>query len=276
MKKVIATSIAGLYLGIGQLKPFNPVLGETYQGFIPGHDIQIFNEEISHTPPKCRFLMVHPTFKFYGGWEFVVQLKPNKLAMFQDGVNIVDFGNGEKIMYNSPVIKLGGVIFGDRTARWSGVMKFIDEKNGLKAIIRLCAGPKLGGFFSKKRTDSLKGRIYTYKKTDLPEVFVRSSNKSVQRKIDLKMDDITQNLADIEGSWLQSLIIGDEEIWHIDRDKPVFHEAVKYPLPSDCRFREDMTWMKYGNLGYAETWKRRLEIMMDHEKNKREEYKNKK
>jgi hypothetical protein len=152
MKKVMAFSIAGLYLSVSQLKPFNPILGETYQGFFPGTDVAIYCEKIKHSPVTIRYLMVHPAFRFYGRYEFNVQMHKNSMSMFSDGIATVDFGKGEKIMFNTPTLKLGGLIMGDRVARWSGAIKYVDEKNGLKGIIKLSAGEKKGFFGGKKKT----------------------------------------------------------------------------------------------------------------------------
>ena len=45
-------------------KPFNPILGETYQGTIDG--CPIFLEQISHHPPISALYLVGRGFKIYG------------------------------------------------------------------------------------------------------------------------------------------------------------------------------------------------------------------
>ena len=49
MKAVIAFSIGNILLYINMAKPFNPVIGETFQGFIDG--CPIYGEQTSHHPP---------------------------------------------------------------------------------------------------------------------------------------------------------------------------------------------------------------------------------
>lgn len=49
----------------------------------------------------------------------------------------------------------------------------------------------------------------------------------------------------IEGSWLKNLKIGNNEIWNIDKFKPMRQKPVPNPIPSDCRFREDLIWLYY-------------------------------
>jgi Oxysterol-binding protein len=53
-RNIVAFSISGLWNMGGQKKPFNPILGETYQAHWPdGSSIQI--EHTSHHPPICNY-----------------------------------------------------------------------------------------------------------------------------------------------------------------------------------------------------------------------------
>jgi len=53
-KNLVVVSVSGLYNICGQRKPFNPILGETYQGhWQDGTTIDI--EHTSHHPPKCNY-----------------------------------------------------------------------------------------------------------------------------------------------------------------------------------------------------------------------------
>lgn len=45
-------------------KPFNPILGETYQGFIAG--CPVYAEQVSHHPPVTAIYMVGRGYKIYG------------------------------------------------------------------------------------------------------------------------------------------------------------------------------------------------------------------
>lgn len=48
-KKMVTFYFTMLHIGIEQQKPFNPILGETYQGLIGGN--QVLLEQVSHHPP---------------------------------------------------------------------------------------------------------------------------------------------------------------------------------------------------------------------------------
>lgn len=64
IKSIILFHISSTNLTISMNKPFNPILGETYQGFIDG--CPIFLEQISHHPPISSFLFCGRGYKMHG------------------------------------------------------------------------------------------------------------------------------------------------------------------------------------------------------------------
>jgi len=71
MKWVIAFVVSGSHLSVDMRKPFNPILGETFEGFWPD-GTKIYCEHISHHPPITTYLVEHPNklFKMYGSLEY--------------------------------------------------------------------------------------------------------------------------------------------------------------------------------------------------------------
>ena len=59
-----ALSNSVLYFDID--KAFNPVLGETFQGFIDGYPV--YGEQISHHPPISSILLYGRGYKVYGSF----------------------------------------------------------------------------------------------------------------------------------------------------------------------------------------------------------------
>ena len=57
-------------------------------------------------------------------------------------------------------------------------------------------------------------------------------------------------------------MIGNKAYWKIERDRPirVMHQHGNHVLPSDCRYREDLIWLKYNYMLIAHQWKIRLEV----------------
>ena len=58
-------------------------------------------------------------------------------------------------------------------------------------------------------------------------------------------------IAEVSGSWLENLVIGDKEYWNIDTYEPMKALPVPNPLPSDPRYREDLIWLLRDSEPYA-------------------------
>lgn len=91
-KRVITFAVSGMHLCTGQMKPFNPILGETYQGFL-SDGTNIFCEHISHHPPITNYLVedIDNKYRFYGSSEFTASMGANSLRTAQEGNNYVEF-----------------------------------------------------------------------------------------------------------------------------------------------------------------------------------------
>ena len=269
MKKVISAAIGGLYVSAKQLKPFNPLLGETYQAVFPQQNINVFIEHTSHHPPIANFLLTHMDFKFWGRYEFLAKLEGitrNTVIMHQNGPNHVDFNDGNRITFHWPHLQIDGLTHGDRVCKYIGHMKFVDEKNKIKAIIKFGETGE-GKSSSKKRTDMFYGKIYRYRKGE------ESPSKKKNAKDDeLNFGDLEELICNLKGSWLESLKANEQELWNIDKDTPTQYYPIEHPLPSDSRFREDLLWVKRDNKKHAHEWKLKLEERQRHEKKLRVDY----
>ena len=64
-KGVITFIMSGMYIPAQQLKPFNPYLGETFQGELP-NGAKIYVEQVTHKPLCARFYMFYQkVYKVY-------------------------------------------------------------------------------------------------------------------------------------------------------------------------------------------------------------------
>ena len=81
---VIATAIAGLHMNISSMKPFNPILGETYEGYFDDGTM-IHCEHTSHHPPITNFYLIGKGFKFYGRYEYFGKISGNTLILCSEG-----------------------------------------------------------------------------------------------------------------------------------------------------------------------------------------------
>lgn len=89
-KYVIVFIISGLHRGLAQRKPFNPILGETFEcGF--GDGTQICLEQVAHHPPISAFQMRGPNdvYVYTGAHEYKATLGLNYATGVQDGSNVM-------------------------------------------------------------------------------------------------------------------------------------------------------------------------------------------
>ena len=151
-----------------------------------------------------------------------------------------------------------GLIFGKRVMQHDGYFVAYDKKNGLKATIKMDCSKKSSWFSDEiNRFDLFEGQIYTFNsKADFSNY--KNRHDIVDREE--KGKDIKRVLCKIKGSWLENLIIDDEEIWNINNQLPQIAIPSKKCLPSDWRYREDLLYINDGfDFKRADIWKVLLE-----------------
>lgn len=132
-KYLAAYMIAGMHVCTGQLKPFNPLLGETLQATMPDGS-KVYCEHISHHPPITAFSLedVDGDYNLYGAAEFTASFGANTMRAGQEGNNYLKFKDNQVIRIQNPYYTLGGTVVGDRTINIDGFILFEDEENDIK------------------------------------------------------------------------------------------------------------------------------------------------
>ena len=155
-----------------------------------------------------------------------------------------------------PYAKLGGLFIGERTNKLQGCLVAYDQENKLKCVVKFDQGSS--GFLGlgKKRSDILRGEIYTVKDGKKMPYY---RNRAEMEKDNIKMKDKYRKVCVIEGSWLSQILIGEDEYWNMKKQKPERAIPISNPLPFDWRFREDLIYLKYNQHKKAELWKHKLE-----------------
>lgn len=84
-------------------KPFNPILGETYEARIGNY--KVVAEQISHHPPITSYYMWNKhseRFKVYGYVEYKSTIGFNNTVNHGMGPMVVEFEGGHKIELRAP------------------------------------------------------------------------------------------------------------------------------------------------------------------------------
>jgi hypothetical protein len=269
MKNFVSFSIAALYGNLQQMKPLNPIWGETYQGYLGNSSNKIYCEQISHHPPMTQIIIESPLFTIHATHHVEAATYPTSIKITTKGKNVAIFNDEQKTTYSireRPEAQVHGVIFGQRTVCYAGCMMIKDETNNIYAQARF--NPEKQGmlekFFSKTkatRPDFFKGLI--------------TRNKELLKDISRKAFYSKDMISYFEGEWLEYIIIDGEKYWELGKKQPMELFPVADTLPSDSAHRKDIQPLSKGDLETAQKAKEELESLQRHDRKLRAEFKKK-
>lgn len=126
-----AFTVSVVYFDID--KPFNPILGETFQGFIDG--CPVYGEQISHHPPISSILFIGRGYRIYGNIEAKVYVHLNSGEGVNEGFSTIEFDDGGRVVFQTAPGEVSGLAVGDRKFRFKGKTYIMDPKNRLFCAI---------------------------------------------------------------------------------------------------------------------------------------------
>ncbi|CAD8099746.1 unnamed protein product [Paramecium sonneborni] len=259
MKLVAQFSLAYNIMFLNMEKPFNPILGETFQGYMNGN--LLYSEQISHHPPVLGLYVLGRNFKLTGHLESQANFSANSITGQNYGYLKVTFPNKTSIIFNVMPGVIQGMTIGHRQFYYNGVGWLVDLDNKLFCDIVVTAFP---GMFSKKITpqDFMEGYIVKGSMKD-----VNKFNLETYRKYQgIKALPQQDKLSIISGRWTTGMIIDGIEVLNWFKHFPYKLKYEDYPLASDSNYREDLIALKTGDLNVAQDRKEQMEIKQRHDK----------
>ncbi|CAD8080229.1 unnamed protein product [Paramecium primaurelia] len=266
MKLVAQFSLAYNIMFLNMEKPFNPILGETFQGYMNGN--LLYCEQISHHPPVLGLYVLGRNFKLTGHLESQANFSANSITGQNYGYLQVTFPNNTSIIFNVMPGVIQGMTIGHRQFYYNGVGWLVDLENKLFCDIIVTAFP---GMFSKKVTpqDFIEGYIMKGSVKD-----VNKFNQETYRKYQgIKALPQQDRLSNISGRWTTGMIIDGVEVLNWFKHFPYKLKYEEYPLASDSNYREDLIALKTGDLNLAQDRKEKMEINQRHDKKIRQKKK---
>ena len=270
LKWVTTFLLSQLYLSALQTKPFNPIIGETFQTKIGS--MNVYCELIVNKPPTCSFYCIddNKTYKFYGYVGTVASTGANSCKATKKGKIILEFKDGFKYRIYYPNIHLSGVNVGNKCFNYKNVALIVDEVNQYVSYITFNPDKK-GGIFSMFGKKDKK---------NYPDYFIGDILKLSDVKIDNEgakheRDKKATSFCNITGEWTSYISFDNEVYWTRNNNDLLSLYFMEYTLPSDSTFREDVKLFKEGKEKEAQTIKENYEQIQRDDRKLREKYKNK-
>ncbi|XP_067096283.1 oxysterol-binding protein-related protein 2-like [Osmerus mordax] len=276
-------------------KPFNPLLGETYELIREDQGFRLVSEQVSHHPPVSAFHAESLTgdFVFHGSiypklkfWGKSVEAEPKGI------ITLELLKHKEVYTWSNPFCCVHNVILGKLWIEQYGTVEILNHSTGEKCVLNF----KPCGLFGKElhrvegyiQDKSKKKKCVIYGKwTECmwsvdPQTY--DLNKKAEKKADPKkakqeepegaenddaddMPEAQETVAVIPGSTLlwriSSRPAHSTEMYNFTNFAMALNElepGMEGTLaPTDCRLRPDIRAMEHGNMDEASREKERLE-----------------
>ncbi|CAD8209304.1 unnamed protein product [Paramecium pentaurelia] len=269
IKQCAAFSFGFIFSYLSMEKPFNPILGETFQGYFD--HCPIYCEQISHHPPICIIQYYGRKYKIDARLELVANFHSNSVVGRNVGEVKVIFDNPpqEIIILLAPGC-IYGTTFGDKSMDFLEKQFLFDLDNKLIMECAFKPEKKYCQYFNIEYlpySDYVAGGV-----CEVTDAAVGRYLREGYRKykgLDLKTE-VKSIKSIIKGVWNQELKFDNQKLISIMTDFPIKLELAQYPLPSDANFRMDVLMWKLRDFDQAQQWKERLEIFQRQDRKLRE------
>ena len=237
---ISAFIIGELFLSLNRnLKPFNPIIGETYEYFDNEKNFRYCSEQVSHNPQITAFFGETPDFALYGDTKNSTSFKILKGAMelsFKNKVHLHIKSTNDHFIYSRPNVMVKGFLKPPLHNDYNGTITienelFPENKGEIKFIEESWTNSTLGLFEGKIYCgDKI---IYLIKGNWNNNIYL-VDNDDTEKKIDLL--SIEQNQ-----EYLKNGKEGNYELPTFCYNLNYMDKNLEQSLPmNDSRFRKDM------------------------------------
>ncbi|GAA5973443.1 hypothetical protein JCM11641_006463 [Rhodosporidiobolus odoratus] len=138
-------------------KPFNPLLGETYESIRPEKGLQFISEKVSHHPPVMAFHGEAPK----KGWQVYGHIAPSQkfwgrsYELMIHGDYSVRFGDGETFSIRKPSSFVRNLVAGTKYLEVVGELLVTTDSSPAQAVVNF----KEGGWGGSSTRNKVEGKI---------------------------------------------------------------------------------------------------------------------
>jgi len=231
--------IGEIFLNIGRsLKPFNPIIGETYEFFDNERKFRFYSEQVSHKPQVTAYIAETPEFAYYGDTLNSTSFKIFKGSIeliFKNKVHIYLKKTGDHYILNPPTVYVKGLMKPPLYNDYGGTTiiqntKDISYRCELKFIEEGWTPNSLGNFEGTVFKD-YETIVYLIKGNWTKEIYITDPNGN--NRIDLLTLDKNQNYLN---NTIESYVL-PEYSCQLNQITP---ELEKILPKNDSRFRMDI------------------------------------
>lgn len=250
------------------LKPFNPIIGETYQAKIG--NLNIYLEQTVHKPPTANFYCFDDDglYKIYGYLAVTAHAGVNCFSSKKLGNVIIEFKDGNKYRIYYPTIYVGGTTMGKKYFNIKNSALIVDLNNKICCYVKFNPD-KVGlfeGLFKKKKDIKYYPDKFIGKIVNLSDVKIDKDGSNHELNKDAKSFGI------LGGEWTQEIIFGEEIYWKRNLENYCNLYEMDYKLPSDSSLREDLNLWGNNNEQKAQIKKEEYEEIQRNDTKLRNQY----
>jgi hypothetical protein len=156
LKWVTVFLISQLHISPIQTKPFNPIMGETFQCKIG--NLNYYAEQTLNKPPTWNFYVIddEKLFKIYGYIQTDASTGANSCKIIRRGTINIDFGENDIYEIHYPRIEIQGLTMGKRFFNFTKEAAIFNKKDNIACHIYFNPDEKVGFtsiFSSKQKTN---------------------------------------------------------------------------------------------------------------------------
>jgi hypothetical protein len=264
LKLIMGYMVATMPLGLTGSKPFNPIIGETFQAKIG--DSLLYFEQTSHHPPIFNFYMKCKDYIVYGHHGIDITSSANSIKGEAKSKIFWKTNDGNVYQFHLPCFQMTGLMMGNRYMNFTGALAVEDKTNELIAVVN---------FNPEEGKTSFFGKMFKSKPKRFPDYY----NGFIARTADVKLnkkghyefttkEDVA--FAKFEGEWSYDFNVDGVCYYKQGEVDLQSMERQEFTLPSDCTYREDLVLLKAGYDDYAQLAKMKMEEIQRNDKKLRE------
>lgn len=281
LKYMTSFVISQIYLSPLRIKPFNPLLGETYQTKIG--NLNCYFEQTMINPPTTNIYCIDSDglYKVYGHISIYTKTGISSCKVLKLGNIYVEYENGQKYKIYYPSYYIGGITIGKRSFNVNDSSLIVDETNRLVSFIKFKDRKNSNTSNNNNNNYDYYNNYYNNNTINNDEEYPDEFKGNILSINEVKIDEKgckhckvqEYSIAELSGEWTKELLFGEKVYWSRGKNKLFKMYEPEYKLKSDSSLREDLILYNENKNEEAEKKMYDLEIKQYNDWNLRNKFK---